>query len=66
MLPCAKQQFGQCHTEHFVGDAVNAAQWLEQRGAHGLKTIWRERAVGHLELSINPGHEITVGNVADE
>lgn len=65
-LACAKQQIGQRHAEHFVRDAVNAAQRFEQRHAHGFEPIWSRRVVGGGELSLDPGHEIAVGNVANE
>ena len=62
----ADQNAGQRHGEHLVGDAVDIAQWLNQRITRLGQTVRSGLVVRLVQPVIDPADQIAVGNVANE
>ena len=62
----AKKQLRQRHHQHFVGNAVDLFQRLDQRRSHSGRPVGPGLLGGSIQPSVEPADEVTVGNVTHE
>ena len=62
----AEKQLRQCHHQHFVGNAVDLFQRLDQRRSHSGQPVGPGLPGSGIQPPVEPADEITVGNVANE
>ena len=60
------QNARQGHGEHLVRNAVDVAQWLNQRHAHSRQGVRRGLVVDLVQTVIDPADQVALGNVANE